>query len=1115
MRCFARMLLCAAPGALFSAACSTTTPPQLLLEIAETDIRGGATVTHSIELPTAGEIITIELTQRLIDCDLSIESPLARRTILVNSPGEQSRRDSLAFRVSVPGAHLVRVRPLASPRVHGRYAMKISRLPARSRLERSAAEGELLLTAAAATFAKGSETHWRESLQLYSDAAQTFSRAGLETKAANAKLSASLVALTKLTAWTEAARYGREAVDELLDAEDFSSAALAARVAATAEQELALAANSPAQSPDDADRWRESQRLYEKAFAALRVVADPVETALTINQHGILLFYMHRYDEAREAFATAMRMANSVEFTLGELKAAQNLAFLDFELGFYERAASGLDEVAALLETTGELAVLADVLDNSGLAHSAAAHLDASLQRHLRALALHRTAHDGAGEARSLHGIGRAYLRAGDAARALGFLLQALPLRKQHNDQQGLVATLLAIGAGYAMRNDWKHARSYVEQAVDASHTPREQIRSLVELSRLELHSGRPARALALADRAFTLGMPPAHPVLTQARLERGKALLQLGEHERASAELETARKTFARSHAVIQETEALLALTALAEARGARPEALRLLDVATAQIERMRERAVNPELRARYLASQAAAFEARTQLLMKLAGLASTAEERSALITQALLNADRSRARTLRDASASQLKRGGSPEKRSGRERMQLLNRISAKHLQVDELREKEGADQNFLRTQEDQLRLMQAQLDLLLREDPTPAYAPVGLDDLRRLQQILPVSTAIVFYSLGNDEGWAWVVLREGIHSVRIPSRRAIDKLAHRYYADESAVTRSGAGARTSAAALSEAVIEPLLPYLSAGRVLFALDGALHYVPFASLPISSHARRDESHLIERFEISVFGSLGQLTAASVMQSARPTAWQREMLLVAHPVFTADDSRVSARARLPASRVAAQSGWSPSSGSSRSSLPATEVEARAILSLFPHQTALALLGFDASRDRVLLELSRGARVIHFATHAFADTGDPRLSYIALSGVDRYGSEMNGTLLAGEIASSQTDAELVILSACETHIGEQLFGEGLRGLSHAWVRAGADTVVGSLWKVSDQATRSLMVDFYSAFDRGRVRPAAALRAAQLRALKHDGYREPYYWAAFVPLVTSMM
>ena len=316
----------------------------------------------------------------------------------------------------------------------------------------------------------------------------------------------------------------------------------------------------------------------------------------------------------------------------------------------------------------------------------------------------------------------------------------------------------------------------------------------------------------------FALDIPATHPMFDQARLERGKALLQLGEHARAATDLEQARKRFELSHALVPETEALLALAAAAESDGKLTDALRLLNQATARIEQVRERAVNPHLRASYLASQARAFEARTALLMKLAGRAPTEAERSAQVVAALLSADRVRARTLRDARAGETRPRGYRSDASNPRATVLLDQIAVRHLQVDRLREREGTDPKILRAQEDQLQLMHAELDLLQSDQRLPPLeSPLDAGALQRLQRRLPTTTAIVVYALGENDGWAWIVLRDTVEVVRVPPRREVDRLAHAFHTDESAYLRSGTASRRSGAGLSRAVIEPLLPHLS----------------------------------------------------------------------------------------------------------------------------------------------------------------------------------------------------------------------------------------------------------------------------------------------------------
>jgi CHAT domain-containing protein len=88
-----------------------------------------------------------------------------------------------------------------------------------------------------------------------------------------------------------------------------------------------------------------------------------------------------------------------------------------------------------------------------------------------------------------------------------------------------------------------------------------------------------------------------------------------------------------------------------------------------------------------------------------------------------------------------------------------------------------------------------------------------------------------------------------------------------------------------------------------------------------------------------------------------------------------------------------------------------------------------------------------------------------------------------------------------------LSGCETGLGEQVNGEGLLSLTRGFMYAGATRVVASLWSVSDIATAGLMADFYRAMEHEGMRPAAALRAAQVQMWKQKQWNSPYYWAAF--------
>jgi len=109
---------------------------------------------------------------------------------------------------------------------------------------------------------------------------------------------------------------------------------------------------------------------------------------------------------------------------------------------------------------------------------------------------------------------------------------------------------------------------------------------------------------------------------------------------------------------------------------------------------------------------------------------------------------------------------------------------------------------------------------------------------------------------------------------------------------------------------------------------------------------------------------------------------------------------------------------------------------------------------------------------------------------------------------DGFLRADDIYNMRLRADLVVLSACRTALGKEIRGEGLVGLTRAFMYAGAPRIIASLWRIPDSATAELMMRFYRGLLRDNLAPAAALRRAQLELANHPRYRDPYYWAGFV-------
>jgi CHAT domain-containing protein len=171
-----------------------------------------------------------------------------------------------------------------------------------------------------------------------------------------------------------------------------------------------------------------------------------------------------------------------------------------------------------------------------------------------------------------------------------------------------------------------------------------------------------------------------------------------------------------------------------------------------------------------------------------------------------------------------------------------------------------------------------------------------------------------------------------------------------------------------------------------------------------------------------------------------------------------------------------------------------------------IANLYPRNQSKTYLGLAATEAAVKQEDLMGYRRIHFATHAVMDERIPARSGVVLSLVDT-GKE-DGVLRMPEIFNLDLDADLVVLSACQTGLGKLVRGEGMVGLTRAFLYAGARRVAVSLWEVNDLATADFMKSFYQ--NMKGAAPAMALRDAK-QAMIHGAspaYRHPYYWAPFV-------
>jgi tetratricopeptide (TPR) repeat protein len=180
-------------------------------------------------------------------------------------------------------------------------------------------------------------------------------------------------------------------------------------------------------------------------------------------------------------------------------------------------------------------------------------------------------------------------------------------------------------------------------------------------------------------------------------------------------------------------------------------------------------------------------------------------------------------------------------------------------------------------------------------------------------------------------------------------------------------------------------------------------------------------------------------------------------------------------------------------------------LPASEAEINTIASLFPAASTEVML-YDKANEAIVKSSSiTKYNYLHFATHGVVDEKDPELSKIFLN----ENSGDDGHLFSGEIYNLNLNAELAVLSACETGLGKYSKGEGVIGLSRALVYAGAKNLIVSFWSVADESTAQLMTDFYTELLKSPGKGFAhALQVSKGKMIGSKKFVEPYYWAPFV-------
>ncbi len=806
--------------------------------------------------------------------------------------------------------------------------------------------------------------------------------------------------------------------------------------------------------------------------------AAGLEVAELTNQIGWL----------NEASGSSQRAAFAA-FREGDLRTARRI--WRFRLDIERRRESRAGEAAAL--------------GNLGLTHQRLGNLPKALDNLTRASVMHEELRFTQGLAFGLVNIGILHRQLGDLAQALAVHERARRMLTELRHERGLAVVAANLAATYLQMGDYDQAQPFYEEGLrlaeksgdtDLLATLMINAATLVMLRKdYDGAMGLLARGRKILEAAGATGvMGKVDSILGELHLAKGENEASVAAYERAIAHARKNREPHIAATARSGMTEPLYRLGRVDEAKAALERAiregehLRAADVLVSafamqawiqRAEGQPRAAINSARRAvphfeRLVRGQSQEHGARIRELY------ANVYDRGALaavdandVAEACFFLETGRAGTLLEAMGGRtsLQSATLPDELIESEALARRAELAAQAAYEKALETKVF---KAVRAASEALSAARAKVKHVITEiqrhekQHTTAVLYPTASTLEDIQDLLTPDEAYVTFGLFNEGAVALVITSKAAHVTTLGRTAKIDALCAEL---DFAATDSDPGA--ALAALRKHVVVPLNLKPETKRVLLSPSGALSYVPAALL----------------FEGREVSSQPSATTYALLSDERPRPGTA-VLALGDPVY---DSKAQAEGTGAVRR-----------GRKLTPLPSTRIEVKAIGDV----VLLGPLATRAGLEAALAKQTSRWRAIHFACHGLVDRDDPRLSSLALTPT----ANDTGFLTALDVFRMMIPADLAVLSACETGKGKVVQGEGLIGLTRAFMFAGAPRVVCSLWKVDDEATRALMIKFYELWHpkdgRQGVGAAAALRQAQAFIRSQDKWKHPYYWAAWV-------
>lgn len=845
---------------------------------------------------------------------------------------------------------------------------------------------------------------------------------------------------------------------------------------------------------------KKGREVYHQALDIDQQIGNKAHEAQILRSIGFTYYQISQYAQAMTFYQKALEAARAAVDTAGEFRYMMDIGLVYWERGGYAEAVATYRESLTHAQNRKDQNAEYEACRHLGNAYWTMGNYSLALEFYLQSLDISKSLDHKLKESFILNNIANVYYRTGHTGKALEYYNESLAILREAGAKPRVGICLNNIANIYFQKGNYPLAMDCYQQALEIA---RESGNKKMEANRMRNLANCYARSGSVheAEKYFHEALKIAKTI--GAKELEAKIYENQGHLFLSSNHLDQAHSSFSEALRIAQHLglpaivwPAYAGLGSVLEKQNRSAEAINFFRQAIDVIEDIRSQITLEEHKSGFLAGKIKVYESLINLLVEQNGKYPV----EGFDKEAFHFMERAKARAFLDSLGT-----GDAALRSNlsavlrEDESKLTKAISSIQTELVVpglspenrqrlLKKLEKAEENYAYLVQ-KIRRQSAQYAQLIYPEP------YGLEDIQR--RLPDNETALIEYFIGEVNSFVFCLTQDKfIASKMVPDSDLQEKVTD-YIKLLSARSDREFTAHAAGHRLYRDLMGPVEDIFKKRKNLIIIpDSALNYLPFETL-ILSKAPEQNRFLIEDFNISYAPSSSSLL--NILERQRPASQQKELLAFANPEYIFENEK---RSEIKAEEILRE--FYLEQGFDFSPLVFSEKEVKSIAKLFKKKLR-DINTKDKAKEEYLKEVSLADyKIIHFATHGLIDDRVPHRSAVILSLDDD--STEDGFFQAREVFNTRLNADLVVLSACQTGKGKLEKGEGVSGLYRAFLHAGSRSVLMSLWSINDKATAEFMKSFYGELAVGRSK-SDALRETKLRMISSK-YRNPFYWAAFV-------